>query len=103
MNTVPVNAEENSFSDKLGYPELPQLGVNLSVSSAISDAIVNPEKQYPHVTDGVALKDKKGNLVVVDNVEEPSCVFYGTYSSGYNPGGITAKVNIRDVLTLQNN
>lgn len=88
---------EYSISDKLGFPELPQLGVNLTVSSAISNAIVHPEKQYPDVTDGVALKDEKGNLVVVNDVEEPTCVFYGTHSDGYNSGGIISKVNINNL------
>lgn len=85
---------DDSYSKILGYPETPNMDKLFTATDARTDSIVHPEEQYPDVTGGMALRDASGNLIVLDDIEEPKCVFYGTHVTGSGDAEINSEVNI---------
>lgn len=85
---------EDSLSEKMGFPETPNMDKLFTAINARTDSIVHPEEQYPDIEGGMALRDASGNLIVLDDIEKPDCVFYGTHISGSGDADIDSEINI---------
>lgn len=91
-------AGDRSYSEELGFPETPNLDANLSASNARIESINESDNNaFPDVHNGEALKDENGNIIVLDNVIDPKCVFYGVYIDGHNDVEIESNINIESL------
>ncbi len=79
-----VCASENERKiKKATIPNPNRAGTLTSVMNKVK-GIQDDQGQINEITGGIKLTDEKGNIVVVDDLDEPTCVFYGNYNEGDN-------------------
>ncbi|WP_339135072.1 MAG: hypothetical protein WGN25_16990 [Candidatus Electrothrix sp. GW3-4] len=59
---------------------VPSLKANPSLNSVMNKSLKVFVGTTPLKTNGEIVKEEDGNIVAVDNIEEPKCVFYGNYN-----------------------
>lgn len=69
----------SAYSNAQNDPMLPSLEAKLSATDAMLEADYKIDKPD---TDGYVLENENGEYIVVDNLDDPKCVFYGNYAVG---------------------
>ena len=59
---------------------VPSLKANPSLSSVMKKSLKAFVKTTPLKTNGNVIEKEDGNVIAVDNIKEPKCVFYGNYN-----------------------
>ena len=83
------------------YPNIPAEYESLDAGTLLHESMVNfGFEPIVENTDGYKVTSPDGNTFYVDNIDKPSCAFYGTYvsnSEGDNPipaGGLEVFSNV---------
>ncbi|XOF35347.1 MAG: hypothetical protein ACL93V_08705 [Candidatus Electrothrix sp. YB6] len=74
-------SEDGMKIKKADIPNANRTGTLASVMKK-AKGIQDDQGQINEITGGTKLTDEKGNIVVVDDLDEPTCVFYGNYNEG---------------------
>jgi hypothetical protein len=80
-----VYASEDK-GNKIKRADIPNANRTGSLTSVMHSlrGIRDDQGQINEITGGTKLTDEKGNIVVVNDLDEPTCVFYGNYNEGDN-------------------